>query len=69
MMISSDVNVGLCEYEGMTDLEADARFFQYHVGPDTSIFSGLLRGKYSVNLFLSVLQASVLVIWAWIAGH
>lgn len=66
MMISNDVNVGLCEYEGMTDLEAalsfKTRFFQYHVRPDASIFSSLICGKYSVNLFLSVLHASVLVI-------
>lgn len=36
-MIPSDVNVGLREYEGKTELEAalsfKTRFFQYHVGP------------------------------------
>lgn len=66
LMISSDVNVGPCEYEGMTELDAalsfKTRFFQYHVGPDASVFPGLLRGKCSVNLFLSVLHAAVLVI-------
>lgn len=46
-MIPSDVNVGLCEYEGMTDLEAawsfKTRFFQYHVVqtcPSSQAFTG-----------------------------
>lgn len=62
-MIPSDVNVGLCEYEGMADLEA--------AWSSRRVFSSIMLSRRvhllrllleSGNLFPSVLHASELVI-------